>query len=83
MSLNLSADASLTNGFRYIKGRLMQYRKVYLNKCQEHAENGVNVHTDAFTIQRTQPETARELLSWEEGNGSRSPTRPKSSCSLR
>ncbi|MFM7988001.1 MAG: hypothetical protein ACKPKO_52675, partial [Candidatus Fonsibacter sp.] len=31
--LNLSAEASLTNGFRYIKELLMQHHNFYLNKC--------------------------------------------------
>ena len=72
--LNLSAEASLTNDFRYIKELLMQRHNFYLNKCWElRAENGVDVYTgktDAFMSQQTQLHKTRGLLSWEEGIGS-------------
>ena len=54
--LNLSAECSLTNGYRYIKELLMQHHNFYLNKCQRIlTQNGINVHTvktDSFTISR-------------------------------
>ncbi|MFM7985467.1 MAG: hypothetical protein ACKPKO_39745, partial [Candidatus Fonsibacter sp.] len=31
--LNISAESSLTNGFKYIKELLMQHYNFYLNKC--------------------------------------------------
>ncbi|MFM7981909.1 MAG: hypothetical protein ACKPKO_21575, partial [Candidatus Fonsibacter sp.] len=72
--LNLSAEASLTNGFRYIKELLMQHHNFYLKKSWELlTDNGVDVYTvktDAFTIRQTQVETAKELLNWEDGIGS-------------
>ncbi|MFM7990456.1 MAG: hypothetical protein ACKPKO_65175, partial [Candidatus Fonsibacter sp.] len=37
--LNLSAEASLTNGFRYIKELLMQHHNFYLDKCFELLTN--------------------------------------------
>ncbi|MFM7982790.1 MAG: hypothetical protein ACKPKO_26050, partial [Candidatus Fonsibacter sp.] len=72
--LNLYAEASLTNGFRYIKELLMQHHNCYLNSSYKPlTHNGVDVYavkTDAFTIRQSQLETARELLSWEDGVGS-------------
>ena len=72
--LNLSAEASLTNGFRNIKELLMQRRNVYLNHFWKLlTEEGIDVYTgrmDAFTIQQTQVHEARELLNWAEGIGS-------------
>ena len=71
--LNLSAEASLTNGFRYIKELLMQHHNFYLNRSYELlTNNGVDVYTvktDAFTIRQTQLEAAMELLNWEDGIG--------------
>ena len=71
--LNLSAEASLTNGFRYVKELLMQRHNFYLNRSYELlTNNGVDVYTvktDAFTIRQTQLETAMELLNWEDGIG--------------
>ena len=71
--LNLSAEPSLAKGFRYIKELLMQHHNFYLNKSYELlTESGVGVYTvktDAFTIRRTQLDTAQELLNWEEGIG--------------
>ena len=41
--LNLSAEASLTNGFRYIKELFMQQHNFYLNKSWELlTDNGVD-----------------------------------------
>jgi hypothetical protein len=52
--LNLSAEASLTNGFGYKKELLMQRHNFYLNKSWELLkDNGIDVYTvktDAFTI---------------------------------
>ena len=71
--LNLSAEASLTNGFRYIKELLMQHHNFYLNKSYELLTgSGVDVYTvktEAFAIRQTQLETAMELLNWEGGIG--------------
>ena len=72
--LNLYAEASLTNGFRYIKELLMQHHNFYLNNSYKLlTDNGIDVYTvktDAFTIRQSQVDAARELLSWEEGIGS-------------
>ena len=72
--LNLSAEASLTNGFRYIKELLMQRHNFYLNSSYKLlADNGVDVYTvktDAFAIRQSQFESATDLLNWEEGVGS-------------
>ena len=72
--LNLYAEASLTNGFRYIKELLMQYHNFYPNMSYNLlTDYGVEVYTvktDAFTIRQSQLETARGLLNWEEGIGS-------------
>ena len=72
--LILSAEASLTNGFRYMKDLLMQHHNFYLNKCWKMlTEEGVGVYTvkrDAFTIQQARVDEARDLLNWEEGIGS-------------
>ena len=76
---NLSAEASLTNNFRYIKELLMQRHTFYLNTCRELlTEHGVEIYTvktDAVTIQHTQRETARELLNLEEGSATGGSTR--------
>ncbi len=64
--LNLYAEASLTNGFRYIKELLMQHHNFYLNSSYKLlTNNGIDVYTvktDAFTIRQSQLEAARELL---------------------
>ena len=71
--LNLYAEASLTNGFRYIKELLMQHHNFYLNSSYKLlTDNGIDVYTvktDAFTIRQSQVDAARELLSWEDGIG--------------
>ena len=68
--LNLSAEASLTNGFRYIKELLMQCHNFDHNSSYKLlTDNGVDVYTvktDAFTIRQSQLETAMKLLNWEE-----------------
>ena len=72
--LNLSAECSLNNGFRYIKELLMQHHNFYLNRSRKLLEDsGVEVYTvktDAFTIQSRHLEEASELLNWEAGIGS-------------
>ena len=64
--LNLSAEASMANGFRYIKELLMQRQNFYLTKSYELlTENGVDVYTNktcACTIKQTQLDTSKELL---------------------
>ncbi|MFM7988633.1 MAG: hypothetical protein ACKPKO_55905, partial [Candidatus Fonsibacter sp.] len=59
--------------FRYIKELLMQHHNFYLNSSYKLlTNNGIDVYTvktDAFTIRQSQLETARELLSWEDGIG--------------
>ena len=71
--LNFSAEASLTNGFRYTKELLMQHHNFYLNSSyQLLTDNGVDIYTvktDAFIIRRSHLESAKELLNWEEGIG--------------
>ena len=71
--LNLYAEASRTNGFRYIKELLMQRHNFYLNSPNKLLnDSGLDVYTvkmDAFTTRQSQLETARELLNWEEGIG--------------
>ncbi len=71
--LNISAQAELTNGFRYIKELLMQHHNFYLNKCWQLLEDNdikvFTVKTDAFTIRQSQVEQAQEFLAWEEGIG--------------
>ncbi len=72
--LNLSAECSLNNGFRYIKELLLQHSNFYMNKCWKLLqENGVDVYTvqtDAFTIPNARLEDAAELLNWDTGIGS-------------
>ena len=73
-SLNISAECSLTNGFRYIKELLMQHHNFYLNKCYKVLkQNGIDAHTvktDSFTIPKTCLEQASELLNFDNGIGS-------------
>ncbi|MFM7984443.1 MAG: hypothetical protein ACKPKO_34470, partial [Candidatus Fonsibacter sp.] len=70
---NLYVEASLKNGFRYIKELLMQYHNFHLNISYKLlTDDGVDVYTvntDAFTIRQSQLETARGLLNWEDGVG--------------
>ena len=72
--LNLSAEASLTNSFRYIKELRMQRHNFYLNSSYKLlTDNKVDVYTvktDAFTIRQSQFDSAKELLNCEEGIGS-------------
>ena len=72
--LNLSAESSLSNGFRYIKELLMQHHNFYLNNCRNllrrHNVDVYFVKTDAFAIPAESLELAKELLNWEEGLGS-------------
>ena len=72
--LNLSAECSLNNGFRYIKELLLQQHNFYLNKCwkilQEAGVDVYTVKTDSFTIPSSKLEQAEELLNWEAGIGS-------------
>ena len=43
--LNLYAEASLTNGFRYIKELLMQHHNFYLNSSYKRlTDSGINVY---------------------------------------
>ena len=71
---NLSAEASLTNNFRYIKELLVQHHNFHLNKCwgllTTEGIDVFTVKTDAFTIEQSQVDCAKELLNWEEGIGS-------------
>ncbi|MFM7978329.1 MAG: hypothetical protein ACKPKO_03355, partial [Candidatus Fonsibacter sp.] len=72
--LNLSAEASLTKGFRYIKELLMQHHNFYLNNCWGLLTNEkidvYTVKTYAFMIEQSQVDSAKALLNWEEGIGS-------------
>lgn len=72
--LNLSAECSLSNGFRYIKELLLQHHNFYLNRCWKLLQaSGVDVYTvktDSFTILSSRIEEAEELLNWEAGIGS-------------
>ena len=44
-SLNISAECSLTNGFRYVKELLMQHQN-YLNTCEQLLQaHGIEVYT--------------------------------------
>ena len=71
--LNISASASLTNGFRYIKELLMQHHNYYMNECHETLlKNGIQVatvKTDALTISEGDLEKAKQLLNFEAGIG--------------
>ncbi len=72
--LNLKAESSLTNGFRYIKELLMQHHNFYLERSYRLLrENGVeaySVKTDALTVPAHKLERVAELLNWESGIGS-------------
>ncbi len=64
-ALNLSADCSLNNGFRYVKELWLQHHNFYLKKCwkglQESAVDVYTVKTDAFTIPICRLDDAEEL----------------------
>ena len=64
--LNLSAQANLTNGFRYTEELLIQHRSFYLNTGWKLLEDNkipvYTVKTDAFTIKKSQLEEVQELL---------------------
>ena len=51
----------------------MRRQNFYLNKCWELLTNeGIDVFTvktDAFTIEQSHVDYAKELLNWEEGIG--------------
>ena len=72
--MSIQAEASMTNGFRFIKELLLQHHNFYLKRSYDMLnENGVkvfSVKTDAFTIMKSQIEQASELLNWQEGIGS-------------
>ena len=72
--LNLSAECSLSNGFRYIKELLLQHHNFYMNKCwrllQQSGIDAYTVKTDSFTILDSKLEEAQELLNWDTGIGS-------------
>ena len=72
--LNLSAECSLSNGFRYIKELLLQHHNFYMNKCwrllQQSGIDAYTVKTDSFTILDSKLAEAQELLNWDAGIGS-------------
>ena len=72
--LNLSAECSPNNGFRYIKELILQKHNFYLNKCWKISqEGGADVHTvktDARTIPSSKLDQVEELLNWGTGIGS-------------
>ena len=72
--LNLSAECSLNNGFRYIKELLLQHRNFYLNNCwkllREHGVSVYTVKTDSFTTESSHLWLVEQLLNWETGIGS-------------
>ena len=69
--LNIKDQCDLTNGFRYIKELLYQYHnfKIYndFNKLQNAGINVYSVKTDAFTIQKTDLESAQQVLQFDKG----------------
>ena len=71
--LNLSASASMTNGFRYIKDLLMQRHSYHLHCCYKTLlKNKINVatvKTDALTINKNDLEKAKTLLDFTAGTG--------------
>jgi hypothetical protein len=71
--LNISASASLTNGFIYIKELLLEHHNYYLNECyQTLFRNNIHVatvKTDALTINSNDLEKAKELLNFNQGFG--------------
>ena len=71
---NLSAEASPTNNFRYIKVLVFKHhnststpREGLLAKTGSDVDT---VKTDALRLKQTQVETVQKLLSWEDGVGS-------------
>ena len=64
--LTISATASLTNGFRYIKELLMQHHNFYLKECYDKLQQaGVevfSVKTDALTIKAIDFEKAKKAI---------------------
>jgi hypothetical protein len=72
--LNLFAEASLNNGFRYIKELLMQHHNFYLERSyrllKQEGIEAYSVKTDALTIPGHLVEKASEVLNWESGIGS-------------
>ena len=71
--LNIAAEATLTNGFRYIKELLMQHHNFYLNNSYKLLkQNNISVYsvkTDALTLRRSQLELVEELLNWSRDIG--------------
>ena len=71
--LNLSASASMTNGFRYIKELLMQHHNYHLHCCYntllKNKINVATVKTDALTIKKKDLEKAKALLDFTAGIG--------------
>jgi hypothetical protein len=71
--LNISASASMTNGFRYIKELLMQHHNYHLHCCYKaRLKNKINVatvKTDALTIKKKDLERAKALLDFTTGIG--------------
>ena len=67
--LNISATASLINGFRYIKELLMQHHNFYMNDCYETLLNNnikvSTVKTDALTINSGNLKQAKKLLNFK------------------
>ena len=71
--LNLSATASLNNGFRYIKELLLQIHSNYLQECLQLLRKAdipvYSVKTDAMTILGEHLGRAEQILNFEEGIG--------------
>ena len=71
--LNISASASMTNGFRYIKELLTQHHNYHLHCCHKALlKNKINVatvRTDALTINKNDLEKAKTLLASTAGIG--------------
>jgi len=72
--LSLSAEKKMTNGFRYIKELLIQNHNIRMyNDYQILKNNGVSVYsvkTDAFTIDKTNLEKVKGLLTFTPEIGS-------------
>ena len=71
--LNISASASMTKGFRYIKELLMQHHNYHLRCCYKALlKNKIKVatvKTDALTINKNNLEKAKTLLDFTAGTG--------------
>jgi hypothetical protein len=71
--LNLSATATLNNGFPYIKELLLQIHSHYLQERLQLLRKAdipvFSVKTDAMTIQSGHLERAEQILNFEEGIG--------------